>query len=216
MLCSNRSSQSQAIFIEFEMAVFLIRKPKCVFIHIPKTGGASIRHGFFDGNVEGPKQGFIPDEWQKLYKFAFVRNPYDRVVSAWKMFAGGMENSVWSQPQDEAGVNFKRFLEIAMDESVPYSGNRETTAEKIRHHAIPQTHEFNCLRNADFVGKFENLQHDFAKICQTIGVPFSGMPHWNRSYRNSNFADYYDAETKAIVDNFCARDFDELGYDKSL
>ena len=77
------------------MAIFLIREPRCVFIHIPKTGGASIRHGVFKGNVDGPKQGFIPENWKSLYKFAFVRNPYDRVISAWKMFSEGMEQSVW-------------------------------------------------------------------------------------------------------------------------
>lgn len=195
------------------MAVFLIREPRCVFIHVPKTGGASIRHGFFKGNVDGPKQGFVPDVWQSLYKFAFVRNPYDRVISAWKMFATGMEHSVWEHPGDCQGIGLERFLEIATDESIPFDGNRKHTAEKIRHHAIPQTHPFNCVQHADFVGRFETLTEDFEKVCVQIGLKDAELPHWNQSTRATNFMSYFSDETKRIVEEFYREDFTRFGYD---
>ncbi len=194
------------------MAVFLVRDPKCVFIHIPKTGGASIRHGVFQGQVKGPKQGFVPENWMQHFKFAFVRNPYDRAVSAWQMFANGMQNSVWQHPQDQKGVSFKRFLELAMDDSVAFDGARLTTEEKIRHHAIPQTHKFNCLQFADFVGRFESFEEDFKKIAARIGHPVEKLPHWNRTQREANFMSYYDAEAKSIVEDFYREDFAQLNY----
>lgn len=196
------------------MAVFLIKDLRVVFIHIPKTGGASIRHGFFKGEFEGPKQGFIPPNWQQHFKFAFVRNPYDRIVSAWRMFAGGMENSVWEHPQDEARIDLKRFLQIVTDESIPFDGLRETTPQKIRHHAIPQTHPFNCLQHADFVGRFETLNQDFAIVCDRIGVAKQDLPHWNQTDRSSDVRQYLDSQSLAIVNEYFADDFEQLGYQK--
>lgn len=194
------------------MSVFLIHKPRSVFIHIPKTGGTSIRRGLFGDDIEGPKQGFIPAEWMSCFKYAFVRNPYDRVVSAWKMFAGGMDNSVWELPEDELGLSLKRFLNIATDDSISFDGRRETTGQKIRHHAIPQTHPFNCLEHADFVGRFEQLVTDFAKVCEQLEFECDDLPHWNRTDRKPDFMQYFDTETLQIVEQFYADDFSQLGY----
>jgi len=194
------------------MSVFLIHKPRSVFIHIPKTGGTSIRRGLFADNIEGPKQGFVPDEWMSCFKYAFVRNPYDRVISAWKMFAGGMDNSVWELPEDERGLTLKRFLEIATDDSISFDGRRERTGQKIRHHAIPQTHPFNCLQYADFVGRFEQLANDFAKVCERLEYQCEGLPHWNRTDRATDFMQYFDADTLQIVEQFYTDDFTQLNY----
>ena len=194
------------------MAVFLIKQHKAVFIHIPKTGGASIRHGFFDGQVEGPKQGFIPPNWQDLFKFAFVRNPYDRIISAWKMFAGGMEESVWEQPRDGEDIDLQQFLDIATDDSIAFDGHRVTTEQKIRHHAIPQTHPFNCLEHADFVGRFESLTDDFDKVCKKLGIADSTLPHWNRTDRSTDFMQYFDSKSIEIVNEFYQEDFAQLDY----
>ena len=194
------------------MAVFLIKNPQAVFIHIPKTGGTSIRRGFFESNVEGPTHGSITPEWEELFKFAFVRNPYDRIVSAWKMFASGIQDSDWKHPNDEAGIDLKRFLQIVMDESIPYDGRRTTTPRKIRHHAIPQTHPFNCLQHADFVGRFETLDKDFQIVCERLGISSEGLPHWNRTQRSTNFMQYFDDDTLAIVNSYFADDFERLGY----
>ena len=71
------------------MSNFLIHNPGCIFIHIPKTAGTSIRMGFFKEEFEGPAFGEIPAHWPSYFSFAFVRNPYDRVIRAWKMFARG-------------------------------------------------------------------------------------------------------------------------------
>ena len=194
------------------MAVFLIRKPRCVFIHIPKTGGASIRHGFFANRVSGPKQGFIPDAWQNHFKFTFVRNPYDRVISAWKMFRSGMHDSIWQRPDIQGDLSLSQFLEIVTDQSIAFSGKRQSATEKIRHHSIPQTHPYNCLVHADFVGRFESLETDFAEVCRRLEIPFEGLPHWNRTDRQPDYMQYFDAATLAIVNDFFRTDFAELGY----
>jgi len=195
------------------MAVFLVRQPKCVFIHIPKTGGASIRRGFFQNRVEGPKQGFIPDAWQKHFKFAFVRDPYDRLISAWKMFSQGMDNTVWEQPAQHRGISLASFMDIVVDDSIGYGAKRETVEEKIRHHTIPQTHPFNCLSYADFVGRFESLEDDFAAVCRRLEIPFDGLPKMNKSRVGKARNEPLDRSIRIRIREFFREDFEQLNYE---
>jgi hypothetical protein len=196
------------------MAAFLILEPRSVFLHVPKTGGASIRHGFFKNQYEGPCQGSIPDEWADLFKFGFVRNPFDRLISAWQMFAQGMENTVWEHPGQECkDISLADFLDIAMDESIPYDGVRSTVPRKIRHHALPQTHPFHCIDQADFIGRFERLEDDFQELLDRLGIPRQPLNHMNRTRRCKKTMDYFDPATWQRAVDFYAQDFDKLGYD---
>ena len=123
------------------MAAFLLLEPRCVFLHVPKTGGMSIRRSFFNNQYEGPVQGEVPEEWSELFKFGFVRDPFDRLISAWQMFASGMDNTPWEHPgEDCLGMSLRQFMEIVLDETVPFDGRRLSIPRKIRHHAKPQTH----------------------------------------------------------------------------
>lgn len=195
------------------MAVFLINEPKCVLIHIPKTGGTSIRNGFFDGNYEGPVQGYVPHEWQSYFAFCFVRNPFDRLVSAWKMFTHGMDNSNWKYPDDgDPKLSFKEFVDIVVDESIPFDGNRETFEEKIRHHTMPQTHPYHCIEHADFVGRFETLFADFKTVCERLGLN-GELPHWNQTIPTDDYREFYDPDTLIIARRYYADDVSKFNYD---
>ena len=57
-----------------------------------------------------------------------------------------------------------------MDDSIIYDQRRRTFEEKIRHHTIPQTHPFNCLHLAEFVGRYEQFDDDFAVIGERVGI----------------------------------------------
>ena len=153
------------------MSNFLLRSPDCVLIHIPKTGGTSIRKGAWDKRVKGPRFGSIPEEWQGLFSFAFVRDPLDRFLSAYRMFTQGPAGDPdWSLPRDARSLTHAAFFDIVRDESIIHDERRSSFEEKIRHHAIPQTHPFNCLRQADFVGRFEDIDADFARIAKHVGL----------------------------------------------
>ena len=75
-----------------------------------------MRHVLLALDHEGPVTGALPMDWKQHYAFAFVRNPYDRLVSAWKMFTQGIADTGWKVPKDlKVGIELGEFLEIVMD-----------------------------------------------------------------------------------------------------
>ena len=185
---------------------------KFIFTHIPKTGGSSVHSSLNDY--------FEPNQWmhsllQKdlkkcsndYFKFAFVRNPWDLVVS--------MYHYVWYSEVMEWWRTGHR--------SRPWTFNRWV---KSRHFRRPRGWKKNrCYDGdqlcwvtscdgqliADFIGRFENLQEDFNIVCDKIGIPQKQLPHDN-STKHKHYTEYYDDETKQIVAKKYAKDIEYFGY----
>ncbi len=185
------------------MSNFLLKDPNCVLIHIPKTGGSSIRHGIWASNYDGPAFAEIPSDWRSFFKFAFVRHPLDRLVSAWADFA---------QLRNYKG-DIEDFVAIVMDETIIYDERRKTMEERIRHHAIPQTHRFNNLQEADFVGRYENYNADLAYILERVGKSVNTVPALRKTNRG-HYHDYLKGESLQKIADYYADDFRLLGYER--
>ena len=73
---------------------------KLVFIHIARTGGSSIKTAL---NLHEKKytehyhldSSYIPKKCEDYFKFAFVRNPFDRFVSLYHFRPKGLSFSDW-------------------------------------------------------------------------------------------------------------------------
>lgn len=73
-------------------------KYKCIFIHVPKVAGSSIERVIYQtdkwlvGHVKASDyMKFDKDKFDSYFSFGFVRNPYDRVVSAYHYLKKGGE-----------------------------------------------------------------------------------------------------------------------------
>jgi hypothetical protein len=211
------------------MSSFYIPKYNCVFIHIPKTAGTSIRNGFFHEEYIGPYLHF-PYKYKHLYSFAFVRNPYDRLISAYNFFHIKKKET---DDNKNLKLSFTEFLNIVIDTSIGY---RECSIygnipEFIRHHTIPQTDDFNQLHYAKFVGRYENLENDWAKICRDISAEYISLDKNNvsknmkwydklyqewfpQSYRMYFYRKYLNKKNLDIINGFYEQDFLTLNYEK--
>ena len=86
------------------------REQNWLFIHIPKTAGTSISQALFGSDfghcTVDHYEIFSPKRFHNYFKFAFVRNPWDRFLSAYKFLnKGGM----YSVDKNWADIHFSEF-----------------------------------------------------------------------------------------------------------
>jgi hypothetical protein len=200
------------------MPLFHLNRPPCLFVHLPKTGGNSIRNVVFARNYEGPWFGDeLPPEWRDLFSFSFVRNPYDRLVSAWKMFTQGTADDAWHLPEGgPIRLTLAETIRLGMDPDAlfghpRYNEVRPTPLVRLKNHILPQCHPYHGLRHVEFIGRFENLQEDFARVADRLGLPVRELPRSNWTQRG-NYRDYYDAETLRLAQQYFAEDLDRFQY----
>ena len=194
------------------MPAFLILDPRCVFIHNPKTGGQALRNVLLKHEYEGPITGTLPEHWQGHFTFSFVRNPFDRLISAWKMFSQGIEDTGWKVPLDlKPGMNLEEFLSIVTDDSVGFGLGDRSGKRRIRNHTLPQTHAFYSLDQASYLGRFESYETDVQHIFETIGLP-KLVPEPKHVTKRGPYEQYFNARTREIATEYYAADLEKFNY----
>ncbi len=201
------------------MPLFHLNKPPCLFAHLPKTGGNSIRNVVFGGDYDGPWFGEeLPESWRELFSFGFVRNPFDRLVSAWKMFTEGTEDDAWHLPEGGAiELSLADTIRLGLNPEAQfghslYNGIRPTPLTRFKNHILPQSHPYHGLQHVQFIGRFERLREDFQTVADRLDLQVREIPRSNWTRRRGSYRDYYDAETRQLATRFLADDLERFGY----
>ncbi len=188
-----------------------------IFIHIPKASGVSVAKSLY-GNMAGGHMAmreyelaFGPRFLREAFVFTFVRNPWDRLHSAYRFLAkGGMNraDAQWAAANAPYLQSFEGFVTDGLQ--VP------TIADSI--HVVPQTRFLHSpvygYDAIDFIGRFERIQEDFKIVCDAMGKAGAALSHENRTaggkadYRR----DYTDA-MRTAVELFYREDIKVLDYD---
>ena len=179
---------------------------KYMFIHIPKTGGMSIRRTFNETSglaIEAHHTSF--SSFQKKYntddffKFSFVRNPWDRAVSAFFYLKKGGRKAPYDLDAQRIlkDISFHEFI-INLD-SLKFL------------HTKPQMEFIQDIDNFDFIGRFESIQEDFNTVCNINNIPQTNLPHNNIS-KHKHYTEYYDKEVRGIIAEKYAEDIEMFGY----
>ena len=180
-------------------------KHKFIFIHINKCGGTTI-DTLFNGEFAGHKKAFYykelyPKEFNNYFKFAFVRNPWDRVVS----FYHYQVKRKWDFYPFNETISFKKFVKEWLRQM-----RRQTTLST--NSCYDWISDKNDDLLVDFIGRLENFQQDFNTICDKIGIPHQQLPYTNKT-NHKHYTEYYDDETKEIVAKKYAKDIEYFGYE---
>lgn len=185
---------------------------RSIFVHIPKCAGISVNkalYGCLAGGHTTLQQyltTFDPRTLDQLFKFTIVRNPWDRVVSAYHFLQhGGFDehDRQWFQRELSHYTDFSDFVRRWLNRDNVWTWN----------HFKPQHHFMLERRNRmtlDFIGYFENLAADFEYIAERVN-PGATLPALNRCDHLS-YEHYYTEETRAIVADVYAEDIKALGY----
>jgi len=188
---------------------------KTLFIHIPKAGGSSIGSALYGRNV-GHRTAIeysriSTTSFNKLFSFAFTRNPWDRCVSAYH-FAKQDGTSVVSIPNKE------KYLKSEFSSFESFVCNWLLKADLANEDLIFQPQWWFVCDDKNriiinFVGKLENIYEDIKVIEKVLNKEIK-IPKINQSSRGSqSYRDYYTDETKAIVHSIYKKDIELFGYE---
>ncbi len=209
-------------------------KHKCIFVEVPKTGSTSVRailgkawkphlnlwqiknqmetywtrYGGRNNRILAALYLLLPEErrreigrkqFETYFKFGFVRNPWDRVVSLY-------ERSEALQLRNE--MTFDQFVDW-----IQYS-----SATCV--HSSPHRYQLDWFVDpngnllADFIGKFERLDEDWAFVAQKLGVN-EKLPHRRANPRARHYTEYYNSRTRDVIAKKFNVDIDRFGYEFS-
>jgi hypothetical protein len=189
---------------------------KCIFVHITKCAGISICMTLF-GNLGGAHLRiphyqliFSQHEFEDYFKFTFVRNPWDRLLSAFLFLKKGGANKLdrqWVEANLGGYPDFHSFV-------INWVNRKSVNTWK---HFVPQ-YKFVCepgnqTPKVDFIGRFECINEDFAEVQKRLGN-HSNLQHLNRTEGGKkDYREYYTDETRTIVEDVYQEDIRIFGYD---
>lgn len=163
-----------------------------IFFHIAKTAGTSqinILQQYNNINVSNiyftNKMDLDISQINKSFKWTFVRNPFDRLVSI--MFAWKWKNinKTLTQLLDLVELGYKIDWKLPdIDQDTKISKLWQNTDFAIIEHIKPMHILTDILKSynihIDFIGKYERLNFDWYFIQKKINIK-ENLPHLNRS-----------------------------------
>jgi len=136
-----------------------------------------------------------PDVVAAAWKFAVIRNPWDKFVSSWK-YCNSTKN--------------RKMMDVLLN--LP----EKDTEPHDWHHLTRTQWEFLVNRDGelrcDFFVRFEHLQEDLNRVFSILGLPTQTIPHDNRTKRRP-YSKYYNDETRELVAEIYKKDIEGFGYD---
>jgi hypothetical protein len=139
-------------------------------------------------------------DFNDYYRFAVVRNPWDRVVSMY----------MFHQSPRKRITDPKRFRENAASSFNDY-------VEALCSDGPKNQTDFLFCRNdgaldMDYIAKVENLAADMTNILDALGLPHAEISRTNTT-KHSHYTQYYDNYTRALIARAFSRDIELLKYE---
>jgi chondroitin 4-sulfotransferase 11 len=220
----------------YKIDSILLGRYHAIYLEIPKVACTSIKTalasvlGISLEETQGDPHRVCwptPDEapsrsgplFPGLFTFAFVRNPWDRLVSCYRdkirgevdgytyfTIRPGVANCLARFDAFFAGMSFDEFV-LAV-ESIP----DEEADEHFRSQHTFVTNEKGEIA-VDFVGRYERLVDDFRLVEQRIGLPATELPQLQKAQEPVKYASFYTPEAKRIVAERFRDDVKIFGYE---
>jgi hypothetical protein len=154
---------------------------------------ARIRHGHLGLAQVRP---FLGEEvFGGYFKFAFVRNPFDRFVS----YCAFVSRETGDFQRDPRALMRHVLFELRPLQHVLYQPQHS------------QLVDADGSLITDYVGRVEQMQHSYDEICARVGIRSRALEQVNSTKRGA-YRDYYD---QSLIDGVAAlyrRDLELFGY----
>jgi len=190
---------------------------KFIFVHVPKTGGTSIRSvlGSLDRKdamtIKLPfltkkkmllnehltaleiKNIVLPSVWDTTFKFAFVRNPWSVMLSHYLYFKTNPGGSVLAKKAKS--LSFNQYIDWYFN----FDGLHRFK------NGFSDFLRISGKDALDFIGKQEFMDKDFSKVCDLLNIAKIKLPRKNVT-KHKHYRVYYDSNSIKIVKRAFERD----------
>ncbi len=209
---------------------------RTLFIHVPRTGGTSIDsvarrvctyqnlgsriHPRFDPLREFTSLNHVPArslmdrniitrEWYDgCFKFAFVRNPWDRLVSLYYHLCAYRLSQKRQRESNKFLLGFSPFIEAICEGSfVQLLGKRNVDDWS---QANPQVEWLKL--GVDFIGRYEHLDTDWSMVCKMAGMKHTKLPRKRESKLRTDYQHYCNGQTRRLVAERYAEEIERFNY----
>ncbi|HWJ81146.1 MAG TPA: sulfotransferase family 2 domain-containing protein [Nocardioides sp.] len=202
---------------------------RVLFVHVQKTAGSTIDRALQDNlsdirEIKGLGRhahlGRILKAEPALsgyFIFGFVRNPWDRMVS-WHQMIVRMDEA--AKKEDQYAEHVRRRLERnafwaeAAAEFPRFEDFILRGPDRFPRMRVPQIDYLTAGdRRADFIGRQESFDADFAAVCEKIGLPpFEPVPRNVDKSERPHYSTFYTDEMRDRIAELFAADIEEFGY----
>lgn len=173
--------------------------PNIIFVHPSRCSGSSIEKslnaGLFTGiakhhSASSAKNICGSDKWTNSFKFAIVRNPFDRIIS--------MYCARWFVKR-QRGIKFETLEEFL------------TSIPKVPHEAGIKCCDY-IDEEMDYIIKFETRNDDIDEINKRYNLKINKDLHTRRTRRKRDYRSYHTLETIQLVEKHFQDDLIRFNY----
>ena len=189
---------------------------KYLFFHIFRTGGLSLRTTIDGEEILGGhvlardvKKHFADQgrsaEWDSALKFVMVRNPFDWQVSTYQYILQAPAHDFHTLVSAMSLTEYLRWYGEKIREPRFYGTNAYASQSE-----FIDDDQGNQI--VDMVLRFEELPDCIHQFRGKLGLPPAEMPHINITQRKPDYREYYDDESRELVERIFAEDLERFGY----
>jgi len=221
----------------------MLKRKKKLYIRIAKTGSTSLSTAFDKSVIEVTPSIKYEKKYKKYeydYRFTFIRNPYDRIVSAYLMNTKSKLSADYYM-----AINKKEILNIPFNDYIkkvlyfrsiyqelglkkknnihlrPWRSKKQINKNRLGFEAywllahtegmIDTIEYFTPLSTLDFIGKYESLNNDYIRLGKHVDLK-EELGHFNASSNRKKYNDYYDDESLELVTHMYKKDIETFNY----
>src|SRR5690554_6454752 len=185
----------------------------CIFVHVPKAAGTSVNKALYGrtlGHYSATEiQRKFPELYERAFTFSLVRNPWDRVLSAYRFACVGRTDSMGVHKPGQYRIPEFESFERFVCEWLP-----KQDVESLDYIFRPQW-MFVCDESGqvmvDHLGRVEEMDETVAILGEKLGKPVLirnenatrvAMVDYRESYKSSSMVDIVGSLYRRDIENF--------------
>lgn len=214
--------------------IIQIEPLKALYVPVPKVACSSIKRviaTIIDVEIPGDGANIhlanFPvidktalEQYENYWKFSFVRNPWDRLVSCYSekiktdntfvgktnSFVKGVHKGLVKYDMFEANMPFDAFLKAV----ATISDHEADQHFRSQYTFLTDSHENLFL---DFIGKFETMDADFRHVMRTLQAPPDITLQQSNKTHHKPYRKYYTDSLLDIFQKRYSKDLSLFGYE---